>query len=183
MNPSRKCKNPACNSPPVHMAGEYVNPLSLPLRNSAGVSFGSVQAAVDAYMPDETVTLDEVCQCGVKCGYTKTNKVVVFPKVLVVFLNRWTGHERSDAILQSIHASPTLIFRGTFYRLCASVCHLGSSPNSGHYVTVARHPTENGDWWLYDDPCCSRATPEQVATMCKYKGWGAMQCYVLLYER
>ena len=176
------CNNTACKHP-RETTSEYYGSLTLPLRTAGGEVFGSVQEAVDKYMPDETVALDEICQCGRNDGYTKTHSFIVFPKVLVVFLNRWAGHHRADAVLHSIKASPTLSFRGTFYRLCASVCHLGPNPNSGHYVTVARHPTELGDWWLYDDSRLSLATPEQVTTMCIYDFWGPMQCYVLMYER
>ena len=185
MDQSLTCSNSACNQSRDEVRCEDFTSLLLPLRTAGRTCFGSVQEAVHNYMPDEKIELAEVCsRCGRNWGYTKTHKFVDFPRVLVVYLNRWAGHEISNAILHSIEASRTLSFRGTNYTLCASVCHLGARPDSGHYVTVARHPTEFGDdWWLYDDSRCSLATPEQVSTMCTYKSFGAMQCYVCVYEK
>ena len=173
MDQSLTCNNPACHHS-REIAGENFASLSLPLHTAEGQSFSTVQEAVDDYMPDEEVELDEACRCGANVGYTKKHTFVAFPRVLVVYLNRWAGHQASDAVLHSIVANRTLLFRGTFYRLCATVCHLGDRPDSGHYVTVARHPTDLGEWWLYDDSRCSMATPEQISTMCTYAFWG--QC-------
>ena len=106
-----------------------------------------------------------------------------FPRVLILSLNRWAGFGANNAILHSIEANQALVFKDHRYQLCAVVCHLGASPHGGNYVTVARHPTQHGEWWFYDDERRVIATQEQVSTVCTYRHWGAMQSYILLYER
>ena len=108
----------------------------------------------------------------------------------MVSLVRWVNHfEEVIALLHPVEATENLRFRGVRYDLCAVVVHLGDSPNSGHYMIVARHRTGDAEtpgiahhWWLYDDSRRVMATPEQVATTCNYQGWKTMQSYVLLYE-
>ena len=182
MNQSLICTNADCKlARPSE--GEAFASMQLPLLTMDGTSLRSVQEAVDAYMPDETVTLEEYClRCG-STTFTKTHKIIAFPRVLLVYLNRWAGHHVEDAILHSIDANRTLNVQGHNYQLCAAVCHLGPSPHAGHYITVARHATNHGLWWLYDDDQRVLARDEQVSTLCDYGLLGPMQCYVLFYER
>ena len=179
------CTNPICHqSRPTE--GENFSSLQLPLRDPSGNLVTTVQAALDAHMPDEAVHLDEccpMCQAETDLNFVKTHLVTQFPRVLILSLNRWAGVGATNAILHSIEANRVLVFKDHRYQLCAVVCHLGGSPNSGHYVTVARHPTHHGEWWLYDDWRRVIATDEQVSTVCTYRGSGAMQSYILLYER
>ena len=175
-----ECTNLACkHSRPTE--GERFASLQLPLRTLEGVCVQSVQEAVDAYMPPEIVHIREPCaHCG-STEFLKTHAVVHWPKVLIIFLNRWDGH--GAAIIHSIEASTTLNFKGAAYNLCATVCHLGPAPDAGHYVALAWHATNHGEWWLYDDARRTIATDQQVTTLCGYRHWGPMQCYVLIYER
>ena len=181
MEQSLTCVNPICQH--VRQTGEAFASLQLPLRTPEGVSFQTVQAAVDGYMPDETVQAEQCAKCQSTGGFRKVHRILLFPQVLVMYLNRWTSHLVSDAILESIEATQTLNFRGQLYQLRACVCHHGRTPHSGHYVTVARHVVRDGEWWLYDDARCMPATAAQVSTVCSYGAWGPLQCYVLLYER
>ena len=165
-------------------AGEDFTSLPLPLLNADGLCVKSVQEALDGYMPDVTVTLADGCGlCGHSVEFKKSHEIARFPRVLLLNLNRWTGHGIDEAIVHSIEANRSLRFRNQSYDLCATVCHLGPAPDSGHYIAVARHPTSHGVWWLYDDSRRVIATDAQVSSLCSYRGWGPMQCYVLLYER
>ncbi len=164
--------------------GEDFHSLQLPLRSGEGMVMQSVQEAVDSHMPAETVDLREPCpRCNTGNRFRKTHEVTSFPRVLVIYLNRWTGHRLEDAILQPIYANALIRFKGKTYAMCAVVSHLGPSPRGGHYVAVTRHTTGHGQWWLYDDDRRVIATDEQVSTLCTYQHWGAMQSYVLMYER
>ena len=166
--------------------------LQLPLCTPCGTqTFRSVQAALDAYMPSEIVSLSEDrCQICIAAerpaaatdNFLKSHAVVRFPKVLVVSLNRWVGHSLQDALLHQVEATQYIHFQTCRYRLCAVVCHLGLSPHAGHYVTVARHATAQGEWWFYDDSSCVPASAEQITTLCTHGHWGELQSYILLYE-
>ena len=179
------CTNPNCH----HMRpteGENFSSLQLPLRDVSGILVTTVQAALDAHMPTETVHLDEccpMCQAETDLNFNKTHRVTQFPRVLILSLNRWAGFGANNAILHCIEANQALVFKDHRYQLCAVVCHLGATPHGGHYVTVARHPTQHGEWWFYDDERRVIATQEQVSTVCAYRHWSAMQSYILLYER
>ena len=182
-NGSLSCTNPACgHKRPT--TGECFTSLQLPLLAPTGLCVQSVQEALDGFLPDETVQLDECCaRCGHSGQFLKTHEMTCFPEVLIVGLNRWTEPGVENAVLHSIEASRSVRLKDRSYSLCASVCHLGPNPNSGHYVAVTRHPTRTGEWWLYDDAHRDLATDEQVSTLCSYGPWGPMQCYVLVYER
>ena len=67
--------------------------------------------------------------------------------------------------------------------LKSSIIHLGSSPDRGHYIAVARHPTSGGDWWLYDDGTRRLASPEEILGEGKYRSISDMKTYVLFYQK
>jgi len=182
MNCLLTCDNPVCkHSRPTE--GENFTSLQLPLLSADGGYVQSVQEAVDMYMPDEIVELSEGCECcNASVKFKKAHVVARFPVVLVVTLNRWTGHEIHQAVLHPIEASQQLRFKEKSYGLCSAVCHLGKTPHSGHYIAVTRHPTNHGEWWLYDDHRRVIATDSQVATTCSYRKQ-PMKCYVLIYEQ
>ena len=179
-----ECPRPECGSVRP-TTGEHFFSLRLPLRSPTGGLAFSVQEALDFYMPREKVELDGFCPgCStMHQHWWKTQEISVCPPVLLVQLVRWCGHLIHEAILHSIDASQTLRLKNMTYGLRGVVCHLGPTPNSGHYICIVRHETEHGDWWLYDDAVCSLATASQVATLCDHPPYGNMQSYVLLYER
>ena len=183
MAQSLLCKVAGCgHSRPSE--GEAFGSLQLPLRTVTGGFVKHVQEALDAYMPDETVELAEVCsECMNKTDYVKKCQVTCFPEVLVIYLNRWSGEGVEGALLCPIQVSKIVHFRKQAYTLCGAVSHLGPSPFSGHYIAVTRHATNTGEWWLYDDEHRMQATEAQVSTMCSYGSWGPMQSYILVYER
>ena len=165
---------------------ERFGSLLLPVRLPNDELIHSVQEAVDAYMPVEEVLLREDFCIG--CGGArmfKEHSIADFPDVLQLCLNRWGVRgdgARVEALLHPIVVAANLTFKGRLYNLCAVVVHLGDSPKSGHYITIARHTTKNGKWWLYDDANRREARPDEVATTAKYRNFGGMKSYVLLYE-
>ena len=46
------------------------------------------------------------------------------------------------------------------YQLMAKVLHSGDSLQSGHYFTICRHETAQGNWWYYNDTDIRLATSE-----------------------
>jgi len=164
--------------------GENFGSLQLPLRTAQNTVVQTVQQALDGYMPDEMVELNEPCRnCKRSNIYWKRHKISHYPHVLIISLNRWDGVREEDALLHSIAVTETVRFRDITYNLCGVVCHLGLSPHGGHYVAVTRHVTNNGEWWLYDDNFRVIASMEQVRTTCSYQDWGPMQSYVCFYEK
>ena len=103
-------------------------------------------------------------------------------RVLVVALNRWATHEDDGMIQHPVEATDDLELRGVLYALYATVVHLGDSPKSGGYITIARHRTSDAAWWVYNDRVRVIATEEQRRTTCFYEGQ-QMKSYALLYEK
>ena len=49
---------------------------------------------------------------------------------------------------------------------------------------LAKHETDTGTWWLYNDSERREATPEQLTTTCPFERSGLqMKSYVLFYEK
>ena len=153
----------------------------------------NVQEALDEYMHGEVVELREPCaHCGLRNGrYRLGRSCSLTPDVLLVCLKRWElifvdGVLQEERCLNhDVRASDPLVHGGQTYRLCSSVLHLGSNPNSGHYVAVARHETTSGSWWLYDDQLERwLASTEQVEATGRYaKCNRKMKSYLLFYEK
>ena len=70
-----------------------------------------------------------------------------FPRVLVIGLKRWVAGGAA-AVLDPIEATQSVQLMEHEYNLCAVVVHVGSTPNTGHYITIARHQTNEGTWWM-----------------------------------
>jgi len=64
-----------------------------------------------------------------------------------------------------------------------TVAHLGTEPDAGHYVAVARTERNSSKWWLYDDGERRCARPTEVACTGLYRNWAKMQSYIVFYER
>ena len=141
----------------------------------------TVQDALDNYFQPELVDYSwEPCA---RCGCTKfwkADAVSVAPNVLVLCLKRWA--DRRKPLLHPVQVTDTITCQGVEYSLRSVIAHLGDSAHSGHYVTVAKHTTANGTWWLYDDECRKEAKPEQRTTLCKYDH-REMKSYVVVYEK
>ena len=178
-----ECTSPACGATRESEA-EAFGALLLPLQAADGGLLTTVQAALDAYMPREVVELPAYpcsrCSCA---GFSKFHCVTAHPRVLQLCLNRWVV--QSDGIRALLHAvsvDERVVFHGRSYSLSAVVVHLGSSPQSGHYICIARHETASGRWWVYDDDRRLEARPEEIATDTRYRGREQMKSYVMFYE-
>ena len=147
---------------------------------------GSVQAALDAFFFAERLPEDFVWVCGnATCRSTdapkKRHVLKTHPPVLCVTLNRWRGHHVEQALLHHVHPNLEVTLNARTYVLRSIVVHLGSSPRGGHYVTVARHATSTGNWWLYNDASRTEARPAELACTARLQGV-LMKAYVLFYE-
>ena len=104
----------------------------------------------------------------------------------MILLNRWHSPDAEGACLDSIEVNQTVWYQQCEYQLQGAVVHLGPSPDSGHYVAIARHQQGREEWWIYDDADRRIATPEQVSTLENpykgYAGYGNMQSYIVVYE-
>ena len=108
------------------------------------------------------------------------------PPVLRLQLNRWNSADASGALLHPVEANEIVTFHGQAYVLQSVVVHLGDRPNSGHYIAIARHATDHGTLWLYDDARRVIASPDQIRTTALYpmgRDYLQMKAYVLFYTR
>ena len=147
----------------------------------------SVQQALNYYMDslDEVQELKDTCtSCQMeRDNFTIVNRVADFPEVLMITLKRWAEAGVAGGILDTVAVDLELLCVKTSYRLQSVVNHLGASIDHGHYVTIARHPTSQHEWWLYDDEDSRPAMPAEVMSCTSLYGLGPMHSYVLFYER
>ena len=170
--------------------GEDFTTLTLPLQLLDGSVCTDVQSALDAYMPDEPAESEFRWTCP-KCQATapspmKRQRPSSLPQVLMIQLNRWNSIGDVGALLHPVEANETIRFHADAYVLDSVFVHLGDNVNSGHYVAIARHGTNHGTWWLYDDARRVIATPDQISTTALYRsgrGYEQMKSYVLFYSR
>lgn len=146
----------------------------------------SVQAALDAFFAIEPTSEGTLWHCGnPTCRSTvaprKRHELKTAPSVLCVTLNRWRGHGVGHALLHHVQPNLEVSVGGASYMLRSIVVHLGSDPRAGHYVTIARHCTATGNWWLYNDATRREARPCELACSA-YIERDAMKAYVLFYE-
>jgi ubiquitin C-terminal hydrolase len=183
-----KCTNGSCSGE-VPSTTENFQWLNLSVRTESGQSHTCAQGALNA-MHLETVVegLKNICPVCNRGGaldkqdWGKQYRVIEYPEVLTLVLNRWnTLH---GASLHTVKANEVIYFQGRRYALASTVCHLGATPDGGHYIAVARQGPAPGEWFVYDDERCSRASPMQISTeSMDYEHWGNMQSYILMYTK
>ena len=116
---------------------------------------------------------------------------MAFPQVLVLILKRYKFVERALGVVDGpysinhpVATTEVLDVQGHLYDLRSVIVHLGESVHSGHYIALAKHETNTGTWWLYNDAERREATAEQVSTTCRFvRGREQMKSYVLFYEK
>ena len=155
------------------------------------IAIADVQTAFDAYLADEPVDYELACrQCQHK-KYNKGYRATVFPQVLVLTLKRFKFvtlapgvYDGPHGINHPVETKAVLDFQGQTYDLRSVIGHVGPSIHAGHYFAVARHVTDTGTWWLYNDAERREATPEQVSTVGPWLRTNVqMKSYVLFYEK
>ena len=150
-----------------------------------------VQSAFNAYLTDDPVEYELACSRCQAHRYNKEFHATMFPQVLVLTLKRFKYVELATGVYDGPHGinhpvetKDVLDFQGQLYDLRSVIVHLGTSVHAGHYFTVARHETNTGTWWLYNDSERKEATPEQVTTTGIWTRSGEqMKSYVLFYEK
>ena len=156
------------------------------------LKFHDVQSAFTEFLAGEPVKYtDYPCAACQSTHYLKAFQATVTPQVLVLNLNRFKYTQLASGEITGPHAinhpvatSDTLTLNDDIYELRSVVVHLGASVHAGHYITIARHDTRNGKWWVYNDAQRREATAAQVATTCLWeRTQEQMKSYVLFYER
>ena len=177
--PTLACANPRC-SYQRDAAEEKFNTIIVQIRNEDGQPVQDVQEAVAAYMLPETQEASFHWHCP-SCGSTapprKEHHVDQTPVILLVQLCRWQTAHAEGAILDAVHVNERIDFQGVSYRLSSSIMHQGTNPNSGHYLTCARHETADNAWFYYNDERRRFASPGERESTKDDKS------YILFYER
>ena len=154
------------------------------------VKFLSAGQALSQYMRGDLVSAAECCLgCDASNGqYEKLPEFVAFPQVLVLVLKRWRvtadghGGHCQLCVPHGVRADRQLQVAGQGYDLKSSIIHLGSSPDRGHYIAVARHQTSGGDWWFYGDGTRRLASTEEILGEGRYRSIRDVKTYVLFYQ-
>ena len=164
--------------------------LSLPLvRFQAGSKelelITSVQAAIDEFYAEENMEDSFVWECNVVgCqetrAPTKRLHLTVAPKALCINLKRWADGG-GKTLQHHVHTNHRVTIATHSYYLRSIVVHLGESPTSGHYVTIAYHATADGNWWLFNDAERRPATREEINCTTRINE-KIMKSYILFYE-
>ena len=151
-----------------------------------GAVHRTLQAAMDAHFQPELLQGEDFrCLCtNPACQSTrlpfKDSVLAVPPQVLCIQLKRWrTNH---DALLHDVQCDEELRCQGTLYVRRSVICHMGSTPKSGHYTCRIHYPASNGTWWYYNNSERRQATPHELLTIGPVRG-NAERAYLLFYER
>ena len=87
-----------------------------------------------------------------------------------------------DALLHGVMCEPEVRCGGAHYALRAVICHMGSTPKSGHYTCRIHYPTLAGSWWYYSNSERRLARPGEVGTTAKVAG-SVERAYIAFYEQ
>ena len=152
--------------------------LCVPLTHEA-TRVSSVQQALNNYFEPESMDVNFrwACDnCQSRLPPRKRAEVTVPPQVLLLQLKRWIFNPDASTTLlnHEVQVEEMIQIKSWMYRLCATVYHLGDSPKSGHYFTIARHDRPEGSWWLYNDNLRrlvrpEDSTPPRKAYLCVYE--------------
>lgn len=109
------------------------------------------------------------------------------PPILIVFLVRvgfdGSGIKRTDIVHfdQNI-LDMTQYETGAYYEPYAIAIHLGSTIDSGHYYTYAKHPTLNM-WFDYDDTSITPKTDTEIKNLISPTTESDETPYLIFYKR
>lgn len=169
-------------------APEWFNWLSLPLVHDGVNLHMTVQEALNAYFEPELLTDTDFryrcdnaeCQ-SVELPY-KVHDLTVLPHVLCLQLKRWRTNRVEDALLHDVRCDEEIQCNDTIYVLKSVVCHMGSTPRSGHYTCRLYYPAANSAWWYYNNSERRVATPVEVLTTAPVRG-SVERAYLAFYEK
>ncbi|KAK5642856.1 hypothetical protein RI129_009023 [Pyrocoelia pectoralis] len=140
--------------------------LQLSFPNSLGNH--SVQSLLDYYLQPEKLCGDNQYHCDTCRGLTdgeRVTRVEELPARLVLTLKHFHYDplsQRRAKLLQHVALDSFVHIENTKYELYASVVHVGSNLDSGHYYTYARN---NVDWYKFNDCLVTLATAEELCTV------------------
>ena len=184
--PTLRCREANCGTERA-AAEEWFNWLSLPLVHD-GQLHRTVQEALDAYLQPELLDDDDFpFRCGnPTCQSTrlpyKTSHLTVLPAVLCVQLKRWRTNRDEDALLHDVQCDEHLRCQGTLYVRRSVICHMGNTPQAGHYTCRIHYPCASGTWWYYNNSERRAATPTELLTTTPVRG-NTERTYLAFYER
>ena len=153
------------------------------------IRFTDVQSAFNAFLKDDYNDFQFVCRRCQHNQWTKALHMVTFPELLVLTLKRYrtvqveSGELEQRCVTHTVATTDVLDFQGQLYDLRSVIVHFSDTMNGGHYIALAKHETDTGSWWLYNDAERREASPEQVATTEGFRDYGPMKSYVLFYEK
>ena len=178
-----------CEGCKAHRAlgmGDACTTLMLAVKTADSRVLTTTQQALDHYMEASTADtyVESVCPgsiCGANVKLTKRRAFKRLPRIMCISFKLWDskGH-KVDIAVRPEHA---ILVAGRGYSLCAVVCHSGATARAGHYYTLARHRSTQGEdiWWVYNDSLRRVATQDELRQFC-CKGQ-ASQVYMALYEQ
>jgi len=89
------------------------------------------------------------------------------PEYLLISLLRFGESMLENKVNTLVELEEKVVLpEGSVYKLVSTICHVGPSLNSGHYVNYCRRST--GHWWLQDDNLASKTSFEQVVKSSTY---------------
>jgi ubiquitin C-terminal hydrolase len=98
----------------------------------------SIHECVDSFLNKIEIIEDYACEkCNKRTNVYKKNNIIVFPKRLIIYLNRYKSILKN---IKNIHIDKNLYFtsindKTIAYELSAVVHHTGQFIDRGHYVT------------------------------------------------
>ena len=153
-----------------------------------GTLLASVQAAVDAYSVPVEVGLGFHWRCDMDGGRgskrlpLKQHHDSMAPRVLCLQLVRWHAAGIRGALLHDVLFDPEVQCGGARYTLRAVICHMGSTPKSGHNTCRIHYATPSASWWYYSNSERRLARPGEVDTTAKVAG-SVERAYIMFYEQ
>ena len=142
---------------------------------------------LDNYFSEEEIDCDYKCEsCKKKTSIKKFTEICVLPPILVLHIKRFDGlnkHNGGVEFKETLNMSNYITSKnfekgirdeysdGTKYTLFAVAEHMGSSLNSGHYISYCNR---NNTWYRFSDSSVSHSDEDDSLSK---------NAYILFYRR
>ena len=124
--------------------------------------------------PHEKCSPPTLCHLQGVCARRNTQQsfeIVWAPQFLFVQLIRWRANGTKVNTKVSLHGEFKLTDKDN-YEPIGVLCHDGTSPNNGHYITHIK--SNSGQWFLYDDENIKGSSIDNA---------GGANTYIMLYKK